>query len=742
MFEQQFEEIEKLIEEENYTKAMEKIEDLEKRQLSEEEKFRCKRLKRDIFIYWGKPEEGLKCTRELIEEGRKRKGLLEEFDAIITLLKELREQERSEDSAELIKIADELLENEDFADKEDSEGKKRVATLLLFKIGQCILRGELDQALILTRQCLTLSKEVGDEALISYALSHLATINYQKGELDQALDNYLQVLAILEKLENDSEISMATNAIGVIYHRLGELDKAQEYYQKSLVLSEKLENFILYTYTITNLGGIHHDKGELDQAQEYYQKSLALAEEHDHKVILAYILIYLSDLSAKQNDHQSAKEALERALKISAEIDAFNASNIRVRALYYYIQLISTFNLPENTDKYLEELRTFDERGENKVFNLYYRLAKALTLKASSNAKDRAVARKLFQQVAEEEVQSLRLTIDAMINLSELLSFELESERNVGLHKELKNLSGMLQKATNKFESFALSAESYLVRAKIASDINISKARNLLTKAQRIADEKRLRRLAERISTERFKLLVKGEMPSRIILALAVYRETSLRQLSELLNITKAGLNRHLKLLIEMGIVQESKEEQVRGSILAKYYRLGPMATQIFQSININLLDSHNENSVIALKNMFYSYRIVSRLSQLFTNQIASYMNFLEKQVMSQSKQSLSSVLDKNDEEKWREMVEEHDEIRIDHYFLSDEQYKVFMDLWNDFSQKVQENVVNKFKDESIERTKYISSVMLPIKKLLEFERMKEKKEKEERKREREQKED
>lgn len=60
----------------------------------------------------------------------------------------------------------------------------------------------------------------------------------------------------------------------------------------------------------------------------------------------------------------------------------------------------------------------------------------------------------------------------------------------------------------------------------------------------------------------------------QIISNLLIFNELSMSDLNRKLKRSKSTLHRHIKLLIELGFIELSKEKKVRGSIKAKYFKL------------------------------------------------------------------------------------------------------------------------------------------------------------------------
>ena len=68
--------------------------------------------------------------------------------------------------------------------------------------------------------------------------------------------------------------------------------------------------------------------------------------------------------------------------------------------------------------------------------------------------------------------------------------------------------------------------------------------------------------------------IFKNPIKNKLLIYLFVYGELSLTELRDKLKKSKSTVHRHLQELIQVGFIDESKEEQVRGSIKAKYYSI------------------------------------------------------------------------------------------------------------------------------------------------------------------------
>ncbi|MFX1251860.1 MAG: tetratricopeptide repeat protein [Promethearchaeota archaeon] len=734
---QKFEEIEELIRTGKFKDAKTKIDALgQLEHLSREDYLTCLFLKSDLLFNMAKYEEGLLVTEQFLNESQKDNNKLRYIDAIlykITFLLQLRDLN---EGLKLGNIAEKLIKDKELQVQEPEKVKKREAQLLIWKGRFYLVRNDFDLALTFSQRGLSLSRELGDEFLIGDALFAIAIIFYRQGDFNTGFPLLEESLTFFKKNGHLTRMTAIYNDFAIFYHQQMEFDKAIGMYQKALQLLETFDNPQGTRIPLLNLGGLYHDRGDLDQAREKYQVSIALSEEAGDTRILGYLFTRFGDLHAEKNNLQAAKTDLEKALEITKN---FNDIRLRAIVLYSYIRLIVRNGFSENIDQHITELQALSEQTDSKEISQFYRLAKALVLKSSTSVEDKAIALDLFKQIVEEKIVHFRNTIEAMLYLSELLLTELDSVENKSLRVELKKLSETLEGVAQRTRSSSLYIESSLLKAKLASEeLDFDKARDLLIKAQNIASEKGLNGLAQRVISEYLKLFQKGNTPLYILYVLLTHGELSLSQLSQALNLTKAGVGHHLKLLMKLELVEESREEKVRGSIPAKYYKASSKGTEIFQPFNINLLKSFNltASQSPTLKKLVNSYRISSGLWQTTTDLITNYIDFLEAQVIPQAQGfKIIEIIDPKDINSLRDILKANDEINILQYFLTEKQYGIYMKLWKEFSEKVQTEVFTQeyTSGKDSEKTKYILNMIIPLKELLELDRLKEKKKKRER---------
>ncbi|MFX0114930.1 MAG: tetratricopeptide repeat protein [Candidatus Hodarchaeota archaeon] len=526
-----------------FERALQEIEKLDAEgKLNEDGRLRSQILKSHILIDSGQPDNGLKLAKSA-NKGSKRTGsALTIIDALIamatglwrlsklteclavineaeniltTMVDDQLEFSKRDSDLKLIKgkvyrttgdldLALEFLENS-FSTRLEL-GNVYATADPLNDIGIIYAqRGEFDLSLNYLRQSLKVFEDAGNKAQVVKIRNNIGMIYWQKADLDQALDFYHKALASSEELGNKRYISTVSMNIGLIHVSRGELTSALEFYQKSLPVFEELDSKTELAFCLNNIGTVYEYRGELDLALEFYQRSLAIVEELKIRQEIATSLNNIGDVLREKGDFEAATTHYERSLEIFESIGKEVDTCVTLGNL---VKLATFQRSCESAEPYLERLHEIHMKEDNKFISQTYYLAKAIMLRASDRVVKRAEAQQLFQQIAEGEAVDLNLTAEAMFNLCELLLLELETS---GSEEALNELNTVLKKLVNIAEdqhNYKLFVETNLLQSKAALlELDVKRARQLLSQAQQTAEEKGLQQLAMMASGEYDSLL-------------------------------------------------------------------------------------------------------------------------------------------------------------------------------------------------------------------------------------------
>ncbi|MFX0064808.1 MAG: hypothetical protein ACFFC7_21750, partial [Candidatus Hermodarchaeota archaeon] len=220
--------------------------------------------------------------------------------------------------------------------------------------------------------------------------------------------------------------------------------------------------------------------------------------------------------------------------------------------LFNLVQLSVLIESREQTHSYLQQLQKINNKEDNKHIRQRYLVANALVLKRSSRLRDRSKAEELFEQVAEEEVIDLELTVIALLNLCDILIDELRLSGSSEVLGEVQAHVSQLFNIAKEQHSYWLLVEIYLLKSKLALlELDMQGAQRLLEQAQFTALERGLYHLLIKVLSEQDKfhsqikqweLLIGRNAPISELLELAQLEDLLMRVAEKRLEITNEDI--------------------------------------------------------------------------------------------------------------------------------------------------------------------------------------------------------
>lgn len=371
-------------------------------------------------------------------------------------------------------------------------------------------KGDFEKALDYFSQSLELSKSIKYTENSTSTITCIGTVYLKKGELDEALKYLKQSREISKSNKFLLNETKAKLNIGVVYLKKGELKKALRYFSECMEFFDSINHKPLIATILSYLGNIYALQGKLSTALEYQQKSLILREEIGNKLDIARSHVNLGNIYIEKGEFNLAKKNFDKTLYI-ADFNGFDY--LKVWTLFDLIYLLR-MNLPRATVvNYLEEISFISINQPNKLYNQIYRLSNALVLRNSGGNRlvDIVQSHQILQNLVtenEREILDQEIKIASISALTDSLFYEFKHTHNPVIIDELETLSGMILNIAEIQNSYILFAKGFLLKAKIElAKEDIFQSRIFMIKAQNIADEKNLTRLAQLISFEHDKLL-------------------------------------------------------------------------------------------------------------------------------------------------------------------------------------------------------------------------------------------
>ena len=534
---------EKLLKKENYTAALQLLETLStKKELPADDRLTCLLLESRIRVKLGDLEKAFLLIDEGLEAIRGDENLSLSVDFLTVKSEILWRLGKLDEGLGAFKDAVILLEKlvPKYVGKQEGELKRRKGELLHHGGIIYWYKGDLDTALKYLKESLVIREGQDDRQGMADSYNNLGLVYWSKGDHDEALEYYRKSLLINEELGNKRNMAVTLTNMGNVYARMGDLDKALEYQERGLVIKEELGLKHDFAMSLINIGVVYQFKGNLDKALEYYQQSLVIFEELGIERDIALAINNLGSIHQLKGDLDQALDYFQRSLKLYEALGitegvALTLANIGeiyrmkgsfAKAQEYYQQSLTLHDTMENhpltavilleliwinlergdshsVQQYLQQLKQINERTENRVIDQRFRVASALVLKAGKRTRDKVKAGEILEQVIEEEIGDHSLTVTAMVHLCDLLISELKMTGEEVLFAEIKGLTQRLFKIAEQQSSHSLLVETHLIQSKLALiELDLGRARKLLTTALQIASEKGLDRLAHELKNE------------------------------------------------------------------------------------------------------------------------------------------------------------------------------------------------------------------------------------------------
>ena len=536
-----------------YHQALELLNSIEKEKSLSNEEYLSKQYV-EIFILLDKGEfqEGCDLADEMIKNCKMQKNSLREIDAIIAKTENSNCLGLFEESLKLIEEAELILKNLKNASPIIRKQKQAYLIYLKGRIYQDshnvfdsiklfkksyelrkeikdkfgIMWSLLNWASIITaignfksaeryfNESLAIAEELNVEVGIIWNLVYLGWLKYHLRELTTAISYAEKCLVICEPKNYKYSSTRCYDLIGHCYLIKGDVNKALTFFEKSLELRIEIgyKSYIAQSYF--SIGKVYSQKGELKKSLSYFKKVLESSNKDDRQMSKPTYLSAVGKIYGELGDFETAKKYLLEALDLlkNKQMYLFQFLNYNVSittTLHYLIVLSINNNDHENIHEYLNMLKYLSQKYPKIILiKQIYKLDKAIILKASNRLMDKMEAGAIFKEIIDEKISDYEFLIETMTNFYDTLMYELELTGDTKVLNQIEELSDKMLIIAETQELYAFLAETYFIKAKILLlRLDINTARLMLTKAQNIANEHGLKRLASKISSEHDSLL-------------------------------------------------------------------------------------------------------------------------------------------------------------------------------------------------------------------------------------------
>ncbi|MCK5410313.1 MAG: tetratricopeptide repeat protein, partial [Candidatus Heimdallarchaeota archaeon] len=346
-------------------------------------------------------------------------------------------------------------------------------------------------------------KELNDEYNLAFNSQYLGFLYKGLGKLDQSLEHLIKAKNYFEQIGHKARVINVLINIISLYKTKGDYDKAistlETYYKMNEEIGDEQGLGIAHRF----YGSIYSDKGELDEALKHYQKSLEISHKFKTLDNLGILYYSLGDLYLKKDELDKSLEYHLLALEFREKMQLGDKLSRIALSLKSLVVLHLVLEENDEAHNYLARLEILSSETDNVEIEHLYLLARAFYLKNQMEIKAASESKKILIDLINKQNIEHSISIEAILNLCELLLIELSTTEDMSILIETKGFITKLTEIASYNNLYPLLAETYLLQAQLALiEIKIDEARYFISNAQQIAEERGLRRLAIIISNE------------------------------------------------------------------------------------------------------------------------------------------------------------------------------------------------------------------------------------------------
>ena len=197
------------------------------------------------------------------------------------------------------------------------------------------MQGDIDLAIKMGDESVSLYREVGDNSGLAIALGNLSGTLGMQGDNERAAELIEESLIINREMDDKRGIALSLQRLGDLAHEYeGDYDRALVFLEESLSLSRELGDRLSVAWSLTLLGDTLLRQGDLERAEVTLEESLTLSQEvvGDNRAS-ASIIYVLGQLARSRGNYERATELYKESIELAWEGRMKNGVSIRMEAL-------------------------------------------------------------------------------------------------------------------------------------------------------------------------------------------------------------------------------------------------------------------------------------------------------------------------------------------------------------------------------------------------------------------------
>ena len=182
-------------------------------------------------------------------------------------------------------------------------------------------QGDYDRAEVLLKECLDITRPLGDTLLLARALKNLGNVYIDTDQMDLAVKYYEEGMDVARRMGDVRGVADTSNNLGVVARMQDDWATATTRYEESLAIFRELKDEIGVARVLMNLGEARLEAGDTVSAARHCKESLGIFyEKHSHWDIADVLEVLAAVATARDDPREAARlfgaaEALRDLLK-------------------------------------------------------------------------------------------------------------------------------------------------------------------------------------------------------------------------------------------------------------------------------------------------------------------------------------------------------------------------------------------------------------------------------------------
>ena len=163
-------------------------------------------------------------------------------------------------------------------------------------------QGDYEQSEKYCRECLKLSRQVGDESRSGWAQAGLGLVAMARSDHEEAASLLEAAVRSLREADEDYGVALVHTFLGILALMGGEEDKATPMFEESLAVARRLGDRPHTYIALYNLAQVALSRGDQDRAAALFEEAVTLSEQIGDRANVAYCLEGLAVVANARGD--------------------------------------------------------------------------------------------------------------------------------------------------------------------------------------------------------------------------------------------------------------------------------------------------------------------------------------------------------------------------------------------------------------------------------------------------------